>query len=728
MVYSDDIIFLLFACAQYKWPEYANIILWFSPSHYIRLNKCSIDLAVRRDYNELYQHWFFRYSVRDAPAVESVCWIVERLGLTDKNMSSHYTHILQVINAIPNFLNLCWKLTTYGLYSVILFAVVLIAVVGYIVYRWTKGRKGIHVSSPILPFSITKLKDAFNTMTEEFVPAVSKKKGHLKLASVRKQLERFCIDFCFRYSKKVRDIGGSLTRNKQYGKKLHICFPDITPNDHSCRQKAGFPLANDVVFHSLQDCTWNSLSVMSYVDFHISLSDLADHIQAPTLMITHDFAAMNGDFDWYDGECKGIVTDNLVTMTTRQGETYSHPYHSWKNQGFISGTKSIVQYIIIGEYEHSSVYLLYPGTGDFVLDDASCLKDNAQTGYNLNGVDCCLIDDDFHFRSGEVFHGKVKASTINRVAYSLSTVKRDDVYAHNLTNLLKGRMTSDKQDPNVAHYARMLVSHLADRMALESGHTYLCLPTTVVGMSFVPRMYYWCAIWVCRSAPQYIGKFCQMLVSKIVGTKKCDSMLPHTWETTMTPNYELHDMDDDGTTEAGEGRKIRHKHPFRAGGSVVDAGPDREQQCNTLQHVQQPVSKCEDQGDSIAIKNPPKPATRRRAPRRNNNTSKHPITPVPMPRLSIRNNSAKSALNCDGLARGNSERGSRERRRNNLQYATRRLSRQSDDGIFDITPKPMVTKRQSTASCGGVGVEVPSGTSSDAVKSTQQRPDERPQQ
>jgi hypothetical protein len=629
-------------------------------------------------------------------------------------METHYTTILQFLDIGTNITKtITWLFSRISIIIAVFLTVSTVSVT-FAVYYMTKGYKGTKIDSPTLPFEINGLKDAFAKEVLGSVHVAETSAGHNQLATARKAIERFCINFCFRYSRRVRDIGGSMKRNQDYGKKLHVCFPDITPADHAHRQSA-VGCRNDAVFHTMQECDWHQMSVMTYVDFHISLNDLADHITAPTLMVTHDFAAMSGDFSWFDGECEGVVTKDLVTMTTRMGETYAHPYHAWKNQGFISGHSGVVQYIKIGEYQHSTVYLLYPGKGDFLKSSPGRLVDAAATGFNLNGIDCCLIDDSFHFRDGDVSLGNVKATTINRVAFSMSIVKRDETYAQNLTNLLKGRMTSDKQDPNVLDYARMLVARLCDRMALKSGHTFTYLPTTVIGMSFFTRMYYGILIWVYQNLPLCIRGVCQEVVRRLIGSKKSESTIPHTWQTTITPNYEMNDLDGEGKTTEQEQAGLKIKQPFPAGGSEVNAGPDREQQCDSVQHLCQSNGECSNQSSSASVENTsdsmPGPSSRRRRNSVSSNSSFYSS-------VSTCKSARKPSLPRDGLAGSSKHRGKGKGKRTVAKHPTCEEPITPNGPISCTTAKRLDKECRPPATCGGVGVEISSQPPAGAIKSS----------
>ncbi|KAL7668397.1 hypothetical protein ACOME3_009099 [Neoechinorhynchus agilis] len=60
------------------------------------------------------------------------------------------------------------------------------------------------------------------------------------------------------------------------------------------------------------------MAVLSYVDFYIALTDLADCCHSPFLLITHDLIKYRppSEFQCFSGEATGRVRDHYVSMQT----------------------------------------------------------------------------------------------------------------------------------------------------------------------------------------------------------------------------------------------------------------------------------------------------------------------------------------------------------------------------------------------------------------------------
>jgi hypothetical protein len=581
---------------------------WFQHWYNVRteLDLCSIEIANYNAYNTIREcSYGIGVYVFSRPRSQVICRFANFLGIHDPSVKSHLTIIAAFLENAPYYVGFVSFVC-----CVVLFLLLgaLLRIGRHIAARHTN----IHMLSPTLPFSIREIQSSFDTFIHGLDLPDPTSTGHRCTAFVRRQLETWALKFSFSYSREVRDVGGSLTRNVRYGKNLHICFPDITSVDHSKRQQNQLT-RNKVCHHTIQQCkNWNQMTLLSYSDFHIPLADLADSITSPTIIITHDFQSMSGPFSWFDGEVTGTVTPQLISMVTRDGDSYCHPYHHWMAEGFVLGNRQAMQYRRLGSFGNSVVILAYPGKGSFNRLDPHCMSERVEQKTHY------LFDGNIAFRDGDYFRfvdksakliGKISASTIIRTVFSLSFVKRDTTYAGNATGLLRGRMTSDQQPPEMLPYALPLVSQLADNYALTVGHTLMTLPENVVNLNFYQRCKYRMLCFFYSRTPAFLSRFSADVLRTLIGRDKSSSWTPFLWTESMCPNYEIEFKSTDAVVLTDPGHKVHGNdpdpQPFHPKGSGSSAGHDNQQQCRPSKYTSKPARQSRNKSGARTNETPP---------------------------------------------------------------------------------------------------------------------------
>jgi hypothetical protein len=477
----------------------------------------------------------------------------------------------------------------YGLYAMISLSLLTLSAASFLIYRFLKRHRPIRMRSPIVPVSSGELKSLFEKFVKEHPLRVTPNTGHKTLAYVRKALEDFSLEFMFRINQKVRDIGGSPKRHAKYGKRLHICFPNLTTSDHD---KIRGVMKNRVFEHKGQDCTEpQSPAIMSYVDFHLTTPELGDTITAPTIIITHDFNEYIGHNNWFDGEAEVIVTDHVL-MKTRGGDVYDHAFHVWRDEGIIFGTKSVAHYYRIGDYGNSSVFYAYPADGDFKPSDPSCLRTVEKVyAYPLGDhIVATQTDDTYVFTRGGRKLGSAPVGSIVRSAVTMSLAPRGDTYAPNLTSLVRGRFNADKLDLVVLPCAIELTAKISDDLALRYGHKFHHLPLNVVGMTWYNRIMYRLAIHAMDVLPDMFARFPAAVWDKLVGKRAAEALMPWAWHEFTTPNYEVHATSDPRLTSGEVSSHPRiNQTPFRSAEPGSAARPADDEFRSTPQRTRKSV-------------------------------------------------------------------------------------------------------------------------------------------
>jgi hypothetical protein len=463
-----------------------------------------------------------------------------------------------------------------------------VAFVTYITVRFLLRTRAIKQLAPVLPFSMTDLKSSFDSFKSENILILSDDKtAHKTLAMERRGVERWAYTFLSRYSKTLRDIGGSLQRLNY--PNIHVCYPDITASDHARLQTQQ---SNKWVNrHSVQECNVpNMMGIMTQVDYHLDIDAIAT-LKAPIIMITHRFTP--GEFVWYEGEATGFATKSTVTMTTRGGTSYSHSYHAWKDEGFVMSENGVVQYTKIGEYGHSTAYLVYPGHGNFSpFDSSRMLPANPkflQDRFNLDSSRrVVLANGKYTFFVDNHHVGTVSARTIIRTAFSMSTVPRTETYAANLSGMLRGRFTADKQDVELLPHAAILVSQLADKFTLDNGHKFLNLPTAVIGLSLSQRLRYRLLMAIHQHLPERFNSLKDTVIPWLIGKSKSRSLLPWTWDLISCPTYEITPPEVERGRHTDFNRHAKVPLPFRSAGQDNHACPSDPRIGTSSQHPGKP--------------------------------------------------------------------------------------------------------------------------------------------
>lgn len=378
---------------------------------------------------------------------------------------------------------LTWVVVVAAVLCVV--TVTIVSVIVPIAIRlWRRSTLPLEQFNPVAVLGHTETKEFYlrRWKPEAFDKITSVAGNHFKLAYVRRTLEKITQDLLFSLSQKIRDIGGSLTRNANLGKALHICYPNLSMADKV--KLANTSTTNDIGLHLGEDCNRGSLpSYMSYVDFHMSTKALCAAIQSPTIIITHDFvAASNGDV-WFDGEATISKFGNFVTFKTDGGTSYNHGYHYWKDEGQCVTERGAFSYYKVGTFGNSIIILAQPMSGRFdpTTDNNLGSSVNRNTSIRLaNGVVASLEGDKYVFPSitGDV---SIDAETVMRIAFQMCYAVRDGKWLTSLHSIIRARFVADKQAMTHLACVQEIVVQLADRMAVSVGRSWLVDPDQYSG-------------------------------------------------------------------------------------------------------------------------------------------------------------------------------------------------------------------------------------------------------
>lgn len=448
------------------------------------------------------------------------------------------------------------------------------------VYLYLRTTIPIQVSAPVSPFNKGQFTAAFDEWVGNNPLEVRSDKGHETLAYVRQALENFTQEWLYRFSSSIKDIGGSLRRNARLGRRLHICFPDLDAMDHSKLQAVAGNVLNDVHNHRMQTCNRKSLiGYMSYTDFHISASDLADYCQAPTVIITHPFGDWIGKEHVFfpteanpkgEGHCN--VSPGAVTMTTRMGSVYTHGYHHWKDEGVVIGKRRACTYYKIGDYGDSIVILLLPTTGSFNRQDPYRLKTSGVEGVtHLNdGTDVHIEAGDYVFSCENGNEIRVQTSTIIRTAIVAMSIPRGPAFIDNVSASLRARFAADHQPWEAIQKALLLVMKLADSAVMDVADARAMIPDDIATLSWFQRKTLRVLLWAWSCTPRFLTSVHRRIWLAISGPSKQKSWVPWMWTDTYVPNYECV-IAPNKVTLTDPKKKVTPKQPFRAAGQTAAA-------------------------------------------------------------------------------------------------------------------------------------------------------------
>lgn len=438
----------------------------------------------------------------------------------------------------------------------------------------------VEVDAPCLPFTledITKHYRAERPKCEAQLEKLKPNGGHPKMAHSRWFAETSTLAFLRRYSRLTRDIGGHPTRQSKSGADHHVCFPDLEVADHR-RAQLREDFSNDVQVHKGQDCPHKSrLSMMSYVDFHMTRSELVKTIHAPTFIITHDFDAFRGTQEWYGGEATVRVDDNTVTMVTAGGTKYHHGYHRWGSEGVLVEGDGALHYRRMGQVDaHTIVIFVWPARGIFYRSDPTNLSSSGGLQQLIpvgDGVHA-VIDRDklgklvFAFWRGGRSIGQVSHSCIIRAAHSLSSLKRGERFSATCDSVVRSRMVADEQDLSLLVPSTALSIKLADDMALLNGNL-----SVIQGDPFelgwfrrhVMLRFTRMSTWLPRSAQLVWVRF----IVWVCGPSVNSTLVPWAWDRVNVPMYETSPKSE--TVDLVE--DIHPAQPFPFGGQGDASGP-----------------------------------------------------------------------------------------------------------------------------------------------------------
>ncbi|APG76473.1 hypothetical protein 1 [Hubei tombus-like virus 43] len=504
--------------------------------------------------------------------------------------------------------------------------------------QWSRKIKNcafaIRQSAPLLPFRPGVVKDVLKRRLKP-LKVTPTPDGHLCMAEVRRNMERTCIGFLLEYFKQVRDIGGSPTRNSHYGRRLHICCPDLTAIDHDKVNIANYK--NDVQCHKSIDCNVAKqipAAIMSYVDFHIPIHEIADSVTGPTLVITHEFKE-GMDEKWFDGECTVKASGGLVQMSVRGGNEYSHYYHDWKDEGVIIGKSHAINYIKVAKYEHSIVILLWPVTGTFTRYDPNALFDLRYDEISLpDGSSVVNTGKHFEVKDNMGGHlGLIPVDTIVRTAFTAKGMARDPKYVANVDALLRARFTQDKCDMSLLPQASLVTYRLADDYSLTMNHMSSVIDGPVVGLTTMQRLRCATLTLIKGWTPRRFMHLYASLLRWCIGSDQDSSWLPWLWTDHVAPNYEVYTPGSLSLMEIKQNKQMLNAQPFQLPGQSCSTHSAPNNECAAVKHVRKPTVKRVK--ESTKDQTPATSSTHRKPSRgeRKNDRSAAAVAPEPTQRL-----------------------------------------------------------------------------------------------
>jgi len=438
----------------------------------------------------------------------------------------------------------------------------------------------LNVDAPVLPFTLqaatAEVLRLSNALVGEVKNTPIEDGHHKRLALVRARTEMTMLQFLRRYTLRTRDVGGSLTRNQKFGRDHHICYPNLDAADHR-RVQLMNECANNAEVHLGQDCPCRTrLSIMSYVDFHLSRDELCRAIQSPTLIITHDFAAHQGVRKWYDGEATVEVNRAGVSMQTAGGSSYVHGYHHWGPEGVLISQDTVLQYRRLGFVDkYTMVLLAWPSSGTYYRNDPLNLRSSSgmtEAADCSHGVIAVRTSVDagklvFSFRKDGEEIGQVPLSTIIRSAHALASLTRGERYRATSDSVVRSRFVADEADLNLLPYASVLVSKLSDEMALNTAHDSW-ISGSPSDLSWVHRRVLGLLALACNNAGIF-RPIIRHTFRWVIGTSRHNSLTPWSWKDIRVPMYEV--IPPNQQLETVE--NTTPSRPFSSGGQGDVAGP-----------------------------------------------------------------------------------------------------------------------------------------------------------
>nr|WBY66466.1 MAG: putative methyltransferase [Eriocheir sinensis noda-like virus] len=439
---------------------------------------------------------------------------------------------------------------------------------------------------------------------------------HKKMASVRRFLERACIHVLTSLTGsagRIRDIGGSLTRNASLGKRLHICFPNLSSADKMKAINTPRP-ENDVGYHKGEDCKLSHLpSLLTYVDFHLPLGALTKTIRAPTLIITHDFTRVIGEENWFEGEATVKRVGDFISMSTRGGCDYFHGFHSWRQEGVVCNADGAFTYHRVYDDHHSIVLWCVPLSGRFnpLSDNTLASSAGHLTKYQMsNGATAVLDGVNFVIDTPGLAQATVSAETIIRTAFQMSQATRDEKWAANLNSILRGRFTADKQPQTALPQASELAVQLADTFAVSNRMSVIGDPKSY---GVIPRF----CLRVFLNSTKYMPDFLTggvtsmvLAVRRLIFGAPVSILTSWAWNSISLPAYEV--FWDEVMAKRVEANKPP-KQPFRVAGAATPAAPPQQPGGAPLQDGRKPSRRDRKASAGSGAQAPPQPSTTHQA-------------------------------------------------------------------------------------------------------------------
>lgn len=499
-----------------------------------------------------------------------------------------------------NFSNVLSLLLFYTYWTLAFLCLIIFAVTLYWISR--VAPRHIKQTSQLLPYTPGEVKNYFKRKLALPMPCHANM-GHETLAKVRTKLEQTALGFLLSHHNRVRDIGGSATKNSDKGNRIHVCYPNLDCVDAAkLNSKA---IKNEIGIHLGQNCDMQHkipAAMMMYVDFHMKLEDIANSVSGPTILITHCFK--QGLEKWYDGEAIVEAVENRVRMATRLGNEYDHFFHQWKDEGVILGNRAI-NYIRLIDWEHSSVFLLYPTTGCFSEFDPFVLNDPHRASRVLpkGHTYVEMATKTMVYDQTKKLVCELPNAVLTQCAHTAKTMKRDAKYVANLDALIRARFAASKLDTANLKYASIIVANLADQFSLDMNHLQKLLPEDVTNLNWFSRQKYRFVKWLVTEVnPRHMMN---AIYTYLLSDRKETSLTPWLWKEYDAPNYETLFEGQEEKHNLASTAGNTNQQPFPKTGTSNRPQPNHANISVPVKHTAKPERKCQPKGGNDKIRTPP---------------------------------------------------------------------------------------------------------------------------
>ncbi|AGW51772.1 hypothetical protein AACVs1_gp2 [Anopheline-associated C virus] len=223
---------------------------------------------------------------------------------------------------------------------------------------------------------IPTLKDHFATRLskrpEDYGPTLPGL--HLRIAAERRRAEQAVFEVFDDIKLRFRDVGGSLSRGKDYVQLKHVCNPVLDSADILRRAKADecpFDTCKGVGQKCPQRAAFPG-ALLCHSDYYMDQEDLVACVRSHTFVINHRYTADSKVN--HLGEMEVAVEGPYVKGGTSDGTRYSHAYNLWQAEGSVVGKEGAFVYTRVWTGPSMDIYYAYPAPGTYRKDDPQALK------------------------------------------------------------------------------------------------------------------------------------------------------------------------------------------------------------------------------------------------------------------------------------------------------------------------------------------------------------------